>query len=112
MSDEEAKAKAAAESGPAVGKTLFQRIIDREIPADIIYEDDHVSSIDPFVARCTYVPSFTHVLYLLLLQTLAFNDISPQAPTHFLVIPKKLITMLEKAEDEDEQVQKTQFLSY
>ncbi len=42
MSDEEAKAKSAAKSGPAVGKTLFERIIDREIPADIIYEDDHV----------------------------------------------------------------------
>jgi diadenosine tetraphosphate (Ap4A) HIT family hydrolase len=35
---------------------------------------------------------------------LAFNDISPQAPIHYLVIPKKPITMLEKAEDEDEQV--------
>ena len=44
MSDEEAKAKAAAAAGPAaaVGKTLFQKIVDREIPADIIYEDDHV----------------------------------------------------------------------
>jgi diadenosine tetraphosphate (Ap4A) HIT family hydrolase len=41
-------------------------------------------------------------------QTLAFNDISPQAPTHFLVIPKKLITMLEKAEDADEQVGRIQ----
>jgi histidine triad (HIT) family protein len=38
------------------------------------------------------------------IQTLAFNDISPQAPTHFLVIPKKLITMLEKVEDHDEPV--------
>ena len=38
------------------------------------------------------------------LQTLAFNDISPQAPTHFLVVPKKLITMLEVAEEGDEQV--------
>ena len=42
MSDEEAKAKAAAAAGPAAGKTIFQKIIDREIPADIIYEDDHV----------------------------------------------------------------------
>jgi diadenosine tetraphosphate (Ap4A) HIT family hydrolase len=41
-------------------------------------------------------------------QTLAFNDISPQAPTHFLVVPKKLITMLEKAEDADEQVRRIQ----
>ncbi len=43
MSDEESKAKAAASAKPAVGKTLFQRVIDREIPADIIYEDEHVS---------------------------------------------------------------------
>ncbi len=42
MSDEESKAKAAAASGPVVGKNLFQKIIDREIPADIIYEDEHV----------------------------------------------------------------------
>jgi hypothetical protein len=42
MSDEESKAKAAASAGPASGKTLFQKIIDREIPADIIYEDEHV----------------------------------------------------------------------
>lgn len=45
-------------------KTIFQRIIDREIPADIVYEDD----------RC-----------------LAFRDIRPQAPVHVLVIPKKAI---------------------
>lgn len=45
-------------------KTIFQRIIDREIPADIVFEDD---------------------------QCLAFRDISPKAPTHVLVVPKKLI---------------------
>ena len=45
-------------------KSIFKRIIDKEIPADIIYEDD----------LC-----------------LAFRDISPQAPTHVLVIPKKEI---------------------
>lgn len=45
-------------------KTIFQRIIDREIPAQIIFEDD----------RC-----------------LAFRDVSPQAPTHVLVIPKEPI---------------------
>lgn len=44
--------------------TIFKRIIDREIPADIVYEDD----------RC-----------------LAFRDIHPQAPTHIVVIPKKEI---------------------
>lgn len=41
--------------------TLFEKIVAREIPADIVYEDD----------RC-----------------LAFRDISPQAPTHILVVPK------------------------
>ncbi len=45
-------------------KTIFQRIIDREIPADIVYEDE----------KC-----------------LAFRDIAPQAPVHVLVIPKKAI---------------------
>lgn len=50
-----------------MSKTIFQRIIDREVPADIVYEDD----------RC-----------------LAFRDISPQAPTHVLVIPKRAIASL------------------
>ena len=54
--------------------TIFKRIIDREIPADIIYEDD----------RC-----------------LAFHDVSPQAPTHVLVIPKKEIASLDELADED-----------
>jgi histidine triad (HIT) family protein len=43
-------------------KTVYQRIIDRELPADIVYEDEH---------------------------TLAFLDIAPNAPGHTLVIPKK-----------------------
>ncbi|XP_071441122.1 uncharacterized HIT-like protein Synpcc7942_1390 [Hetaerina americana] len=51
--------------------TIFEKIIKKEIPADIIYEDD----------KC-----------------LALNDVNPQAPTHFLVIPKLKITMLEKCE--------------
>lgn len=55
-------------------KTLFERIIDREIPADIVFED----------AQC-----------------LAFRDISPQAPTHILVIPKKPIPRLVDAAPED-----------
>jgi histidine triad (HIT) family protein len=54
--------------------TIFKRIIDREIPAKIVYEDD----------RC-----------------LAFHDVSPQAPTHVLVIPKKEIASLEELADED-----------
>lgn len=43
-------------------KTLFTRIIDRELPADIVYEDEHC---------------------------VAFRDISPQAPFHVLVVPRK-----------------------
>ncbi|MGI9516582.1 MAG: histidine triad nucleotide-binding protein [Pirellulaceae bacterium] len=55
-------------------KTIFKRIIDREIPADIIYEDD---------------------------QCLAFRDIAPQAPTHVLVIPKQEIRSLDELSDSD-----------
>lgn len=58
-------------------KTIFQRIIDREIPADIVHEDD----------RC-----------------IAFHDVSPQAPVHVLIIPKKLIPRVGEATDEDEAV--------
>ena len=57
--------------------TLFEKIIAREIPADIVYEDDLV---------------------------LAFNDINPKAPTHVLVIPKKPIPRIAEAEPEDHQV--------
>jgi histidine triad (HIT) family protein len=57
--------------------TIFSKIIDGSIPAKIIYRDD----------KC-----------------LAFHDVSPQAPVHFLVIPIKPITMLEKAEVEDQEV--------
>jgi len=48
MSDEESKAHAASKAGPQAGKTLFERIISREIPADIFYEDDLVYAI-PFI---------------------------------------------------------------
>jgi len=51
--------------------TLFERIIAREIPADIVYEDEHV---------------------------LAFRDINPAAPVHVLVVPKLLITGVAAAE--------------
>ncbi|MBI1345565.1 HIT domain-containing protein [bacterium] len=61
----------------ATGKTIFQRIIDREIPAEIVYEDE----------RC-----------------LAFRDITPQAPTHVLVIPKQLIPSLADATDADSEL--------
>lgn len=54
--------------------TLFTKIINREIPADIVYEDEDV---------------------------LAFKDIRPQAPVHVLVIPKKPIPTMDAAEPED-----------
>ncbi|MDY6807128.1 MAG: histidine triad nucleotide-binding protein [Cyanobacteriota bacterium] len=54
--------------------TIFAKIVRREIPADIIYEDDLV---------------------------LAFRDIAPQAPVHILVIPKKPIPKLADASPED-----------
>ena len=57
--------------------TIFKRIIDRQIPADIVYED----------ATC-----------------LAFRDINPQAPTHLVIIPKQEISSLADASDTDEQL--------
>ena len=57
-----------------MGDTLFGKIIRREIPADIVYEDDDV---------------------------LAFRDINPQAPTHILVIPKRHFATLNELRDED-----------
>ncbi|MEO0988771.1 MAG: histidine triad nucleotide-binding protein [Cyanobacteria bacterium J06639_14] len=57
--------------------TIFSKIIRREIPADIVYEDD----------LC-----------------LAFRDIAPQAPTHVLVIPKKPIPKLSDATVEDKEL--------
>jgi histidine triad (HIT) family protein len=55
--------------------TLFGKIIRREIPADIIYEDE---------------------------QCLVFRDINPQAPVHVLIIPKKPIPQLGAAAEEDQ----------
>lgn len=60
-----------------MAETIFTKIINRDIPADIIYENDHV---------------------------LAFNDINPQAPTHFLVIPKKPIATINNIEPEDAEI--------
>lgn len=56
-------------------KTIFKKIIDGEIPAAIVYEDD----------LC-----------------LAFEDINPQAPTHIIVIPKKEVVSVDDLGDEDE----------
>jgi histidine triad (HIT) family protein len=57
-----------------MSETIFSKIIRKEVPADIIYEDD---------------------------LTIAFRDINPQAPVHILVIPKKPIPQLSDAESED-----------
>jgi len=54
--------------------TIFDKILDGSIPATFIHQDD----------KCV-----------------AFNDVAPQAPVHFLVIPRKRISMIEKAEDGD-----------
>lgn len=56
-------------------KTIFKRIIDKEIPARIVYEDD---------------------------QCLAFHDVNPQAPTHILVIPRREIRSTADLQDSDE----------
>lgn len=58
-----------------MSKTLFQKIADKEIPADIIYEDD---------------------------VCIAFNDISPQAPVHVLLVPRKPIPRIGAAAEEDQ----------
>ncbi len=54
--------------------TLFEKIVARQIPAQIVYEDDLV---------------------------LAFRDINPQAPTHVLIVPKKPIPRIAEASAED-----------
>lgn len=58
-----------------MAETIFSKIIAGEIPADKLYEDD---------------------------QCIAINDISPQAPVHVLVIPKKPLTSLAASEDQDQ----------
>ncbi|MGE0484344.1 MAG: histidine triad nucleotide-binding protein [Gammaproteobacteria bacterium] len=57
--------------------TLFERIVEREIPADIVFEDDRV---------------------------VAFRDINPQAPMHILVCPKKPIPKVADAEVADDEL--------
>ncbi|MGI0479190.1 histidine triad nucleotide-binding protein [Geminocystis sp. CENA526] len=58
-----------------MSETIFSKIIRKEIPANIVYEDD----------LC-----------------LAFKDINPQAPTHILVIPKKPLERIDSAQMEDQ----------
>ena len=64
-----------AQTAQAGGDTIFGKIVRKEIPSDIIYEDD----------KC-----------------LAFRDVNPQAPVHFLVIPKKPIAQLSASDDSDD----------
>jgi histidine triad (HIT) family protein len=58
-----------------MSKTIFKKIIDGEVPAKIVYQDE----------RC-----------------LAFHDVAPQAPTHVLVIPRKEIASLDELTADDE----------
>ena len=60
-----------------MSKTLFEKVIAREVPSDIIYEDDLV---------------------------VAFRDIKPQAPVHVLIVPKQRIARLAEAKPEDHKV--------
>ena len=60
-----------------MSKTLFEKIIDKEIPAEIIYEDEIA---------------------------IVIKDINPQAPTHLLIIPKKVIPKLSDSSDDDKNV--------
>lgn len=60
-----------------MGKTVFQRIIDREIPARIEFEDEHC---------------------------IVIHDVDPQAPVHLLLIPKRAIPRLSEAGPADQAV--------
>ncbi len=60
-----------------MSKTLFEKIVAREVPATIVYEDDKV---------------------------LAFRDIKPQAPVHVLIVPKKPIPRIAEVHPDDHQV--------
>jgi histidine triad (HIT) family protein len=60
-----------------MAETIFTKIINKEIPAEILYEDE---------------------------LSLAFKDINPQAPLHFLVIPKKAIATINDITQEDREV--------
>ena len=60
-----------------MAETLFEKIISRQIPANIAYEDDRY---------------------------IAIHDISPKAPVHVLVIPKKVIPTLNEVKEEDREL--------
>ena len=77
--DEEVEAKVAAENLDTTSPTIFDKIVSKEIPATIVYEDEKV---------------------------LAFRDINPQAPVHVVLIPKKRdgLTQLSKASERNKDV--------
>ena len=58
-------------------KTIFQKIIDKELEADILFENENI---------------------------IAFNDIAPIAPTHILIVPKKMIASINDLEKEDKEL--------
>ena len=58
-------------------RTIFQKIIDREIKADIVYENSNI---------------------------IAFNDIAPIAPLHILIVPKKMINSINELGNEDKEL--------
>ena len=60
--------------------TIFDKIISKEIPAEIVYEDD---------------------------QCLAFKDVNPQAPIHILIIPKKSIAKIADADMQDQNISRS-----
>ena len=60
-----------------MSETIFQKIINKELPADIVYEDD---------------------------SCLAFKDINPVAPIHILIIPKKRIEKISDSNSEDSEL--------
>ena len=57
--------------------TIFEKIIAREIPAEIVHEDD---------------------------VCIAFNDLNPQSPTHLLIVPKRVIPRVGEAQGDDQEV--------
>ena len=60
-----------------MSSSIFQKIIAGEIPGDIIHQDDHC---------------------------VVLRDINPQAPTHLLIVPKKLITRVSEADDNEKEL--------
>ena len=62
-----------------MSETIFQKIIDKELPADIVYEDEF---------------------------SLVFRDINPVAPTHLLIIPKKQIEKISKSIEQKQTLEK------